>query len=394
VYSAQDFGLFAILSAAMVIIGTLAPGRLELAIPLPERDREGMGLTQMALLSSAVIAGLVAVVVAAAGPNIAASFGQPDLMPWMWLVPLGVLALGCFQTLNQLALREQRYRAVARRNVMQGVTTVAAQLLFSLSTLKSGGLAGGFVLGQGVGAGSLAMGARLGGRTAREALSLRLWSGLLSRYRRFPLLLGPAGLLNVSGLQLPVVLIAYWYGPEVAGWLGLTQRVLTLPVSLVGTAVAQVYLSHIARSTRTDPERSLILFRRASKALISCSMLILPVLWLGGPWLFSFVFGSQWLASGQFSQALALGLAGQLVAAPLSQTLVALERQAVQLIWDLTRVVLLVTGLALCVALGGPATAAVWVVGTVSGLMYAASWVLSRNALLQAARAHHPENVP
>lgn len=51
----------------------------------------------------------------------------------------------------------------------------------------------------------------------------------LSRYRRFPLFLAPSGLLKVLGQQLPVLLVAYWYGSSVAGWLGLTLRVWPSP---------------------------------------------------------------------------------------------------------------------------------------------------------------------
>lgn len=113
-YTARDFGLFATISAVIVIVGTLGPARFELAIPLPASDRHAFSLTHLALFSTVVVSAGTALTLALAGDDIAGAFGQPELMPWLWVVPVGVLALGTYQSLNQLAIREQRYTAVRR----------------------------------------------------------------------------------------------------------------------------------------------------------------------------------------------------------------------------------------------------------------------------------------
>jgi O-antigen/teichoic acid export membrane protein len=53
---------------------------------------------------------------------------------------------------------------------------------------------------------------------------------------------------------------------------------------------------------------------------------------------FSFIFGTQWHASGWYIVALLPMFLGQIVVFPLSQTLNILERQDLQLIWDVARV--------------------------------------------------------
>ena len=63
----------------------------------------------------------------------------------------------------------------------------------------------------------------------------------LRRYRRFPIFLTPAGLLNASGVYVPLLLVASFYGATAAGYLGFSQRILSLPVTLLGQSIAQVY---------------------------------------------------------------------------------------------------------------------------------------------------------
>jgi O-antigen/teichoic acid export membrane protein len=197
------------------------------------------------------------------------------------------------------------------------------------------------------------------------------------RYRRFPLLLAPSGLLNILGTQLPVLLLAYFYGIAVAGWMGLAQRVLAVPVTLLGTTVAQVYLAELARSKRSRFSTAGSLFTRASRSLLTVGALVGLVLLIGGPQLFALVFGQEWAISGKYAQAMSLGLTAQFIGTPLSQTLIVYERQMLQLSWDTARLVLVSTAIVVASATGTSALGAVWALSLASALAYSLSWLLS-----------------
>ncbi|MEU4675439.1 oligosaccharide flippase family protein [Micromonospora sp. NPDC023737] len=377
-YSPSDFGVFAVLSTLAAILGTVAAGRFELAVPLPERDRDAHALVALGLVMALATGLLGTVVVAAARDEIAELFSQPSLRSWLWLTPWTAAAMGAVLVLNQLAIRYRRYGAIGRRNLLQYSTMLVTQVSFGAAGVRSGGMALGLAVGQCVGALSLARGARR--RAVDEPVGtprLTLWETAV-RHRRFPLLLAPSGLLNVVGLQLPVLLIAYHYGAEVAGWLGLTQRILAMPAALLGMAVAQVYLAELSRAARGgDGERPRLLFVKASRQLSVAAAVGLLALIFGAPAAFSALFGEEWVNSGRYAQALALFVATQLVASPLSQTLVVFGRQGLQLAWDAGRVVL-VTGAAGAAAWSGAsALAAVWAFGVSAAISYVAGWLLS-----------------
>ncbi|MEW2384566.1 oligosaccharide flippase family protein [Micromonospora sp. NPDC047707] len=376
-YSPADFGAFAVLATLAAIVGTVAAGRFELAIPLPQRDRDALALVTLGLVTTLVTALLGTVVVAMVREEAAALFGQPALRSWLWLTPWTAAAMGAVLVLNQFAIRHRRYVAIGRRNLLQSGAMLLTQIGAGVAGLKAGGMALGLGAGYLVGALSLARETRRIRPGEIAARRSTLWRTAV-RHRRFPLLMGPSGLLNVIGLQVPILLIAYRYGAEVAGWLGLTQRVLALPAALLGMAVAQVYLAELSRTARSgDGLRIERLFHRASRQLAVIAGVGLVVVTLGAPPVFVWLFGAQWANSGLYAQALAVYAATQLVASPMSQTLVVFGRQGLQLAWDAGRV-LLVTGAVCAVAMSdGSPLLAVWAFGISAAASYVAGWLLS-----------------
>jgi len=64
-------------------------------------------------------------------------------------------------------------------------------------------------------------------------------------YKKFPLYSTWSALLNSTGAQLPVLIFTAYYSPLIAGLYMLTQRVIKTPLSIVGQAVTQLFISNI-----------------------------------------------------------------------------------------------------------------------------------------------------
>ncbi|MCZ7438585.1 oligosaccharide flippase family protein [Micromonospora sp. WMMC241] len=386
IYRPADFGHFTVVAALAVTLGTVAALRFEMAIPLPEREGDARALVVLGLVASGGTGGVGAVLVLVAGDEVARWFGQPELASWLWVTPPCAAALGAVLVLNQFAVRHRRYGMIGRRNLFQSLAVVVTQVTAGVAGLRTGGLLFGFGFGQVVAAAVLMRDARgrvWGGRADREPRRLL---AVARRYRRFPLLMAPSGLLNVLGTQLPVLLIAYWYGSTVAGWLGLTQRVIAMPVALVASAVAQVYLAEIAGAARQQPAAGRRIFLAASRRLSLVAAPSAVAVLVAAPTLFSLVFGSQWRSSGGYAQAMAVFMAAQFVASPLSQTLVVFERQGRQLAWDVSRVLVVGGAVSVVALLGGSPLTAVWTFGVAGALSYGAGWLMSLRVVTAASR--------
>lgn len=384
-FDPASFGSFTLLLSIAMVMTSLMSLRLELAVPLPREESTSYSIVYAGLASALTLCLAACALFYVVGPSVGAGLGLQGVGQWLWVVPLIAAAMSTFTLLNALAIRQGRYRSMAVRNVVMVGTSLGLQIVAGLLGYGVGGLVVGYACGQLLGAAILLLGSGLTGtaaRTGRSAASIR---EALSRYRRVPMLLAPAGVVNSLGLQVPVVLLAIYYSSEVVGWFGLTQRTLAAPVTLIGLTVAQVYLSEAARVRREGIGQPSAYFWKASKALAAVGLLSALALFLLGPIVFAFVFGEEWRTSGEFARAMAPALAAQLIASPLSQTLIIFERNGLQLTWDVFRVACVAGSVALAGLFGLSPISAVWVLSGALVLTYALSWDLSRRTVTRAA---------
>ena len=378
-YSPDEYGAFFIVNAVSVVLAAGLALRFELAVPLPAEDAEARNLVKLAI---AAVVGLVLValgVLVVGSPAFAAGLDLPG-SPWILVLCAPMAAsVALFAVLNAVAVRERRYGAIARRQIVVAVLTVLLQIAAGVSGTGVVGLVVSTLLAQVVGAASLAFGSDLlSRRTPRETSPLK---GTFVRYRKFPYLLAPAGWLNSLGANLPVVVLGALYSTQAAGWFGLTLRIVALPASFVGTAVARVYISELAlrRRERHGTERAL--FLKTSRMLGLVAVVLGTGLFVLGPAAFDVVFGQEWAESGDMAQAFALGAAFQILASPLSETLVVYERVVAQIAWDGSRMILTIGSLVVVWTLGGSPIAAVWAFSCASALCYAANWEMCRRTV-------------
>jgi O-antigen/teichoic acid export membrane protein len=150
----------------------------------------------------------------------------------------------------------------------------------------------------------------------------------------------------MTALQLPTVLLTFWYGPAVAGLFAFSQTILGAPASLVGQAVAQVFTGEISRAG-VDSPGLLPLYQRTSRKLFLIGLL--PTLpWLiAGAWLIPLIFGENWRAAGLYVQLLSINFLVQFVSVPISIVLIYINRQGTVLLWDIARILITIACLGL-----------------------------------------------
>ncbi|QFQ30682.2 oligosaccharide flippase family protein [Janibacter melonis] len=377
-FAPEQFGPFAVANALLIPAAVIMALRFELAIPLPRRDDDARELLALGMRICAFVTVALLATVLLAKSWFASLLGlSPDDANILMWVPLTAGAMGAFVLLNQTAIRLKMYAAIARRNVLQAAGVVFFQLSAGLLGLGAHGLAGGLLLGQLVGVWALLAAVR-GELGPSDAAARR---SLAREYRRFPLIMAPSGLVNSLGLQAPVLLASSVFGATVAGWLGMTQRVLAMPVALFGVSVAQVFLGEFAEARRHDRGGLRRQFVKTSRTLIAVGALGALVLLAAGPLLFRIFLGEEWEASGEYARALAPALMLQLVASPLSQTLVVMGRLGWQATWDVGRLLLCAGAVLGGAAMGLPPLQTTWLLSGAMVLSYAALWGLSLAAV-------------
>lgn len=342
-YTPRDFGLLAICVGMLAMFASIASLRYEGAIPLPEDDLEAANVTVLCLLAVLLVTTVSAALVVFGGSAIAKLLSAPALEKYFWLLPIGVFSLGTYQVFYYWALRHKSFAAMTNVRLKQSFTATIIQL--AGHKLGVAALLGGYVSGLSL-AGSLMAKSGLRHREFRQ-VSI---SGILKaakRYRRFPIYSTWSGLFNSAGSELPPLLFATFFNPAAAGLYSLTNRVLAMPMSIIGGAIGNVFLASAAEAHR---ERRLApLVTIVHDKLAHIAMPPAMVFMIAGPELFAFVFGENWREAGAFAQWMAPWLYVTFITSPLSTLIIVLEKQR----HDLAFEVILLTVRVATLAVGG-----------------------------------------
>ena len=395
-YDPADFALLQVFTGVVSIGAVLASLRLELAIPLARDRREARAVFRVGLVSLVAVATVVGLAGLATSDLWARGATLRALADLWWLVPFTVAALALFQLVSAVLIRSERYRDLAGRNAVQGVATAAAQLAFGLAGVRPLGLLLGMSLGRLTSLVSVVGRAPLFGRRAADAADVADASddhapltgadlrAALDRFRRFPLVTTWSALLNNAAQWAPAFVFPLTYGATAAGWLAFTMRLLTLPVTIVGQSVAQVFLGRGAAAQRSASGELPRLTWLAVRRLAAVGALPAVLLAVLGPWAFGWVFGSAWGPAGGYARVLAVAFFAQFVASPIGNVFNLAERQSVALVWDTVRLVLVVAAPTLVWSLGGSDLLGVLayagvLVFSYAGVLVLAWWVLRRD---------------
>lgn len=383
-YGPEAFGVWAGWAALAGVTATFACFRYETAISLPEEDREALHLAGVAIFVAAVVSIVVGLLVVAAW--LAEVPG-----PWqrlgghvLWL-PFGMLVIAWVSVATQWLARRHEVAALARAKVWASGVTAGIQLGFGFA-----GGASGLILGDLIGR-SAGLWRQLKATLRAQAVQIAgIKLGHLSaarrQYRSHAAWMTPTALIDALGQQAPMLLMLHWHGAAIGGQFSLAQRLLALPVALLGQSVAQLFLPAMVTAYRNSAGAARHLFLGASGLLALASI---GLIGLSGcveeSWLVA-IFGSGWSGMTHFLLPLSLLAGIQLTVSTLSQTAVVLGGQKWYALWVVLWAGATVAGMLLGQDSAG-ANGAIWGLVVGSGLPYFFLWaaLLARLSYLNAA---------
>ena len=386
-YTPADFGVLAVYMSLLALLVVLASLRYEFALPIADDEGDAIHLLAVCLVLVATTTALAALLLFLLRDRVLAWTATPGLRPYLGLVPLGVLGMGCYQVFTCWAIRKGGYARIARTRVTQSLTQVGLQL--GLGALVRGplGLLVGHAAGRTNGTRALAMlDWRHDWACLRQVRLARMWQ-VTVRFRRFPWLSSGSALMNACNLRLPALLLAVAFGPAVAGCFILAQRVFALPSSVIGEAVAQVYFGEFAQQAQRDRHGLMVLFRGTVRRMFLLGLPLMLGAMGAGRYLFPLVFGRDWREAGIFVVALAPMALAQFTAACADTTLMVLERQDLALYRELLRSGLLLSGILVAARLHWAPRPAIFLFGATGTLAYAVYGLVTWYAIRQHLRA-------
>jgi len=265
--------------------------------------------------------------------------GIKPLIPFVWLIPVGVTLAGIYQALTFWCIRRQAFKILSATKISQSAGLVSMQLLLGLAYRSPVGLLVGHMLGQSSGITWL-LRWMFSDRKLFRYVDRRTLMDVANRNNRFPKLSVAALLLETSSVHLSLLLFAASYGVTVMGWISLVANVISAPFAVLSLNVGQVYFAELAQLKLTNPaemRRSFLRrLRQVSVFGLGLTIIVITLGWL----LIPTVFGAPWknsvLCLGLWAPVMLLSF----VASPFGWVLDGLQRQDLHLVRGALRLVL------------------------------------------------------
>lgn len=377
IYRPSDFGALQVFIALMSLVMVAASGRYEVAVLLPEDEQSAIDVLVLAVLCVCVTTILCTGLVVICHYHWILPSSILVLRGMLWLLPISIFGGGLYQVLNYWAMRRDDYKQIAKSKLTQAGAQVVTQLGLGLLMHGSSGLLIGDSVGRMSGSGRFIRDLCRDYGDKLRGIRIRRMVKFAVRYREYPLVSMWGTLINMSGLALPALFFAQYYGAQGTGWFALVNRVLGVPAALIGLSIAQVYISQAAKLSRSDPKRLMYIFLKTTRHMLYLGLVPCVLFAILAPWFFQIVFGHAWREAGEYARYLAFMFYASFINSPVTQTLNVLERQWAQFAWDISRLALTVMAIVLPHYLGYGPRIAILSYGVAMTVMYGLHWMMS-----------------
>lgn len=324
-YDPETIGIYSIFTSIVSIVGTISCLRYNYAILIPEKEEEAHNIfvTCLGILSCICIISFILLWIYQ--DVIIKVLDTPSLYNYILYVPLTVFIGGILAILKYWISRKRQFGFQAVTNTIQSVSTAGGQLGFGIvgfATSFSLIIAG--ILGQSISALLLLYRyLKYDLSQMRHSIRRRLIKKLLIQYRRFILIDTWSALINSVSWQLPVLLLAGYFSPTIAGYYTLGFKAFQMPMSLIGSSIEQVFFQR-AVVLRREGGLNILLENIVEIFLMFVSVPIILLTVTGGD-IFAVLFGEIWREAGIYTQILAIWAFVWVIASPLNTLIQVLE---------------------------------------------------------------------
>lgn len=342
-FSPTEIGLFGMYAAFGWVASDVSTLRYETAIVSAEDDQEAAGLTVAAITCSLFSSVILSVLLWAMVVQNILGFGALPRYAPLFALP-SIFLTAAFTTLRYWFVRRQQFKEVAVVTTFQNSAGNLGKIAIGVLNLGTLGLFLGELLSRFLGVGRLAR--RAAPSVARDLghVTVDRLMLLLRRHWRIPVFLLPSTLLNTLALTASLPLISFFYGPEAAGQFSMAQRVMVMPMTLIGSSVADAFHSRLSTFMKSEPSQVVPFFWKVAGGLLVVGLVPNVIVWFWGQPLFGFVLGREWEMAGRIAASIAPWMLAQFVVSPLSRVALVGKGQSVKLVYDVGSLVVVTGG--------------------------------------------------
>lgn len=328
IYLPEDVGVFQQIISLSAILATVCTLSYHYAIQLPEEESSakevavlGMALT----LSFTMLLGFI--------------FAFIPLAPWQHLklppsklkvsllIVAVVIASGFQLVLEQAALRKKEFSLLALTRVARVGIAQGGALLLGLIFRNYLGLVLPYIFGIIVGLSVIYY--RVFRSFAPGSVSVQGLCQSLKKYWKMPAFDTPSMFVNSVSNELAVLMFGAFFSSQKVGFYAIALRLGKAPLSMIGTAVSEVFFQKTASQYHSNSETIPLIVFNTIKKLLPISLLVTGGLYIVSPPLVYYYLGLAWTEVGTVIRILLVWFFFESIYNPVSTTFLVMNRQEI-----------------------------------------------------------------
>lgn len=333
IYTPEDFGIFGTIMSFAAVFTSFASFKYDQAQVIEEDKKSASDLFYLSLIC--IFLTSIFAIFFFTISNYFELFTSLD--DYKFILFLIILLNSIFLTFQFRLTSQSVFKIISQSTVVQRLSVVTVQLFLGVLGVTNLGL----VLGQLIGLISSLIFILLFANQYFPKASFNWHStvAVAAKHYRFVKFSAPQNFLNSVSQNLPVFLLGYYFGLEVAGAYFFAVRIIKIPVTLMGQALRQVIFKDLANK-KNDVAVVLMSFKRITFGLFLISIPFVGLFWFYSNELFTSIFGNEWRTAGEYSKYMVLWLAMGLINPPAASILTIFNLQHIALTIDIILLVL------------------------------------------------------
>lgn len=332
IYGPEAFGILGAFIALLAVVSPLVSMSLPLAIVLPKKPSEAVGLIKTSFIIAFAICGIISIPLIFYGELIAHFLNIQQLGTYIGLVPLAALMFVLYQISEQWLIRNQEFKKISLVALINSLIVNLIKICIGILSPTGFILIAATILGYFTHAISLLMSVKINKSKITKKRGMNS-KQLLVKYKSFPLYRAPQICINAISQGLPVLLLTSFFEPKAAGFYLLAKMVMGAPSNLIGKAVGDVIYPKISIA-KTNGNAISPMIKKATAGLLIFGLIPFVLIFIFGPILFSLLFGDEWIIAGEYARWLSVFFLFNLINRPCVAAVPILELQKGLLVYE------------------------------------------------------------
>lgn len=329
----EFFGAYSVYLSIVGILLVISSLRYELAIILPRKDKEAAGVLFLSIIISFLFNILLLLLIIALKEKIMVFMNLDDAFGnYLFLVPAGIFLFSVYQSINYWLIRKKRFFQISVNKFVRRGFEGAAQIGSNFLKISHGLIYGDLI-------GHVANVSYGIFQAVRNGLSVNLFSRVIikyvfTKYAEYPKYNLVPAFMSACSYLLPAIFINKFYSSEYTGYFDLSKLLLSVPLSLISSSIANVLLQRIS-----EKDKSKISIRKDLISIlffvITAAVFEVAIIMLWAENIFKIFFGARWEMSGSISKILIWAFAYNFIVASFSSIYISLKKIKLLSFWQL-----------------------------------------------------------